>query len=107
MKRLAQVIRVRPEAIDEYERIHRDVPSAVLDRLRTSHVTDYSIYRYGTLLVAYLEYVGDDFEDDFAAIAGDPATQAWWRITNPMQEAVPERATGEWWHEIPEVFHLD
>jgi L-rhamnose mutarotase len=52
MKRLAQVIRVRPEAIDEYERIHRDVPSAVLDRLRTSHVTDYSIYRYGTLLVA-------------------------------------------------------
>jgi L-rhamnose mutarotase len=104
---MAQVIRVRPEAIDAYERVHRDVPSAVLDRLRASHVTNYSIYRYGTLLVAYLEYVGDDFEADLAAIAADPATQAWWLITDPMQEGVPERSTGEWWHQIPEVFHLD
>jgi L-rhamnose mutarotase len=107
MKRLAQVIRVRPEAIDEYERIHRDVPLGVLDRLRASHVTNYSIYRHGTLLVAYLEYVGDDFAADFAAIAADPATQAWWQITDPMQEPVAERAPGEWWHVVPEVFHLD
>jgi L-rhamnose mutarotase len=107
MKRLAQVVRVRPEAIDAYERIHRDVPYAVLDRLRASHVTNYSIYRYGTLLIAYLEYLGDDLEGDLAAIAADPATQAWWRITEPQQEPVPERAPGSWWHVIPEVFHLD
>ena len=96
----------RPESIDEYERIHRDVPGAVLARLRASHVSNYSIYRYGTLLVAYLEYGGDDLDADLAAIAADPATQAWWRITEPLQDPVPERAAGEWWHELPEVFHL-
>ncbi|MDO8485816.1 MAG: L-rhamnose mutarotase, partial [Candidatus Limnocylindrales bacterium] len=107
MKRLAQVIGLRPERIDEYERIHRGVPEAVLARLRASHMTNYSIFRYGTLLVAYLEYSGDDLEADFAAIAADPATQAWWQITEPLQEPVPERSAEEWWHEIPEVFHLD
>ena len=106
MKRLVQVVRVRPEAIDEYERIHRDVPAAVLARLRASRLTNYSIFRYGTLLVAYLEYLGEDLAADLA-IAADPATQAWWQVTEPLQAPVPERAPGEWWHEIPEVFHLD
>jgi len=105
--RLAQVIRLRPEAIDEYERIHRDIPAAVLARLRASHMTNYSIYRYGTLLIAYLEYAGDDLEADRAAIAADPATLAWWRITDPLQEPVAEAAPDGWWHDIPEVFHLD
>lgn len=107
MKRLAQVIRLRPEAIEEYERIHRDVPRAVLERLRSSRMTNYSIFRYGTLLVAYLEYSGDALEADLAAMAADPATRAWWQVTEPLQEPVAERASGEWWHEIPEVFHLD
>jgi L-rhamnose mutarotase len=107
MKRLAQVIRLRPEAIERYERIHRDVPEAVLARLRASHMTNYSIFRYGSLLVAYLEYAGDDLEADLAAMAADLATRAWWQITEPLQEPVPERSAGDWWHEIPEVFHLD
>jgi len=107
MKRLAQVIRLHPDAIDEYERVHRDVPEAVLATLRASQMTNYSIFRYGVLLVAYLEYAGEDLESDLALIAADPATRAWWRITEPLQDPVPERASGEWWHVIPEVFHLD
>jgi L-rhamnose mutarotase len=107
MKRIARVIRLRSESIDEYERVHRAVPDGVLERLRASHMTNYSIFRYGTLLIAYLEYRGDDLAADVASIAADGATQAWWRITEPMQDPVAERSAGEWWHEIPEVFHLD
>ncbi len=101
------MIRLRPDAIDEYERIHRDVPDAVLVRLRASHMTNYTIFRHGLLLVAYLEYAGEDLQGDLAAIAADPATQAWWRVTEPLQDPVPEIAPGEWWHDIAEVFHLD
>jgi L-rhamnose mutarotase len=107
MKRIAQVVRVHPDAIDEYERMHRAVPDGVLDRLRASHMTNYSIFRYGTLLVAYLEYTGDDLAADLAAISADAATRAWWQITEPQQDPVAERSAGEWWHAIPEVFHLD
>jgi L-rhamnose mutarotase len=107
VRRVTQVIKVKPEEIAEYERIHADVWPSVLDRLRASHVTNYSIYRYGELLISYYEYTGDDYEADMAAIAADPETQRWWTVTDPMQEKVPEASEDEWWHPLPEVFHLD
>jgi L-rhamnose mutarotase len=79
----------------------------VLARLEESGVRNYSIFRYGELLFSYHEYVGDDYEADMSAIAADPATQRWWELCEPLQRPVGERAEGEWWHELPEVFHVD
>jgi len=107
MRRIAQVIGLRPEAIEDYERIHRDVWPAVLDRIRASNIRNYSIYRYGTMLFAYFEYEGGDFEADMAAMGADQTIQRWWRITAPMQDPVAEREAGEGWHTIPEIFHAD
>lgn len=107
MRRVAQVIRVRPERVGEYEQVHSAVWPSVLETLRRHHVTNYSIYRHGDLLFSYLEYTGDDYEADMAAVAADPETGRWWQVTDPMQEPVAEASDGEWWHPIPEVFHLD
>jgi L-rhamnose mutarotase len=107
MKRIASVINVAPEGIEEYERLHADVWPGVLERLRRSNVTNYSIYRWGELLFSYMEYVGDDFEGDMAAMADDPMTKEWWAVCEPLQRPVEDRAEGEWWKEIPEIFHLD
>ena len=54
-----------------------------------------------------MEYIGTDLEADMALIAADPKTQEWWKITDPMQKGLQDRKNGEWWHVIPEVFHLD
>jgi L-rhamnose mutarotase len=107
VKRVAQVIGLPAEHAAEYERLHADPFPAVLDRLARSNIRNYSIYRYGELLFSYFEYTGDDYETDLAAIAADPETQRWWRFTDPLQRRVPEAAEGEWWHELPEVFHAD
>jgi L-rhamnose mutarotase len=105
MQRFGQVLRVRPERVEEYERIHRAVWPEVLRTIHECKMRNYSIFRYGNLLFAYFEYVGDDYEADMAAMAADPKTREWWDICEPMQEPVPEREPGEWWHTIPEVFH--
>jgi L-rhamnose mutarotase len=34
-------------------------------------------------------------------------TQKWWEINEPLQQPVPERNEGEWWMDIPEIFHTD
>ncbi|KQO95699.1 L-rhamnose mutarotase [Leifsonia sp. Leaf264] len=107
MRRVASVIGLPPENVEEYERLHAAAWPAVLDRLTRSNVTNYSIHRHGDLLFSYLEYVGDDYEADMAAIAADPATQEWWAVCEPLQRPLPDRADGEWWKGIPEVFHLD
>jgi L-rhamnose mutarotase len=107
MKRIASVIGLPPENVEEYKRLHAEVWPAVQARLSASNVTNYSIYRYGDLLFSYLEYVGDDFDADMAAMAADEATKRWWAVCEPLQRPLDDRAEGEWWHEVPEVFHLD
>jgi L-rhamnose mutarotase len=107
VKRVLSVIGLPTENIAEYERLHADVWPDVLTRLSASHVTNYSIFRHGELLISYLEYTGDDYDADMALIADDPATQRWWELCNPLQRPIPDRAEGEWWKELPELFHLD
>jgi L-rhamnose mutarotase len=107
VKRVSSVIGLPAENIAEYERLHADVWPDVLTRLSASHVTNYSIFRHGELLISYLEYTGDDYDADMALIADDPATQRWWELCIPLQRPIPDRAEGEWWKELPELFHLD
>lgn len=107
MQRFGQVIGIKPEAIEEYERLHAAVWPEVLDMIHACNMRNYSIFRYDNLLFAYFEYVGDDFEADMAKMAADPKTQEWWSHTAPLQEPVPTRKPSEWWATIPEVFHTD
>lgn len=107
MQRICAVINVKPEAIPEYERVHADAWPAILATLTRCNVRNFSIYRYNHLLISYMEYIGKDYEADMALIAADPDTKEWWKVTDPMQTPVPERLVNEWWHPVPEVFHLD
>ena len=107
MKRIASVIGMPRENVARYEELHAAVWPAVLARLSASHVVNYSIYRDGETLFSYMEYAGNDFDADMAAITADLATQEWWAVCMPLQRPFEDRAEGEWWKELPEVFHLD
>ena len=107
MERLGQVIRVRPEAIDAYEDLHANPWPTVNAAIYRANIRNYSIYRFGELLFAYLEYVGDDFESDMAGMAADPEVQRWWTLTDALQDPIPGRPAGAWWLTLTEIFHTD
>ena len=107
MRRVGQVINVRPERIEEYEQLHAEAWPGVLDAIRRANIRNYTIYRHGTRLFASFDYVGEDYEADMATMAADPVIKEWWALTDAMQEALPDRETGAWWTTIPEVFHTD
>ena len=107
MQRFGQVIGVRAQDAGEYIRLHSEVWPGVLKKIAECNIRNYSIYRYGDLLFAYFEYHGDDIDADMAAMAADETTQKWWDLCKPMQKPVDDRAEGEWWHDIEEVFHID
>ena len=107
MRRYGQRIRVRPDRIDDYERLHAEPWPGVLEQIRRSNIRNYSIFRHGTDLFAYFEYVGEDFDADMRAMAADAETQRWWALMEPMQEQWPSATAGEWWSNMTEVFHLD
>jgi L-rhamnose mutarotase len=79
----------------------------VLSRLREAHVSNYSIFLRDGLLFSYLEYSGEDYAADMAAIATDEATRRWWELTDPCQQPLDTISPGERWAPATEVFHLD
>jgi len=107
MQRFGSIIRVRPEMLDEYRRLHADAWPGVLETIRACNIRNYSIYYRDGLLFSYFEYVGDDYAADMAKMAEDPVTREWWAHTDPCQEPVGSAADGEWWAPMQEVFHTD
>jgi L-rhamnose mutarotase len=107
MIRVGQRIRVRADRIEDYERLHADPWPGVLEQIHRSNIRNYTIFRHGTDLFAYFEYVGEDFAADMAAMAADETTRQWWTLTDAMQEPLPDRDPGSWWMTIPEIFHAE
>jgi L-rhamnose mutarotase len=107
MERMGQVIRLKPEVIDEYKRIHAEVWPEVLALISACNITNYSIFlkEPENLMFAYWEYVGADFAADMARMKADARMQDWWRITDPMQQPLAHRGADEWWARMEQVFH--
>ncbi len=112
MKRYGMVIRLSPEKVDEYKRLHAAVWPDVLRMISACNIRNYSIY-LRTLddgqptLFSYFEYVGEDFAGDMAKMAADPTTQRWWAVCKPCQKPLANRKPDEWWSDMDEVFHCD
>ncbi|KAF7294668.1 Gtp-binding protein ypt3 [Mycena indigotica] len=111
VKRVCQLVKLKPSAEAEYRKIHAEVWPSVLAALERAHVEDYSIHYYAPLqlLIANFKYTGSDYEADMRKVAEDPETQRWWQITDIMQETLVEGASGSgkevpWWADTEEVF---
>src|SRR6266700_592812 len=105
MHRVGQIIGLKPDQIEAYERLHTAVWPEVLAMISACNIRNYSIFRHGELLFDYFEYVGDDYEADMAKMAADPKTREWWTLTEPMQSPLEGRSPGEWRSSIKEGLH--
>lgn len=110
MKRYGMVLRLRADKVAEYERLHASVWPEVLARITRCNIHNYTIFvrqlddgRHYAF--SYFEHSGADFAADMRAMTADPATQRWWALCEPCQEPLSDRAAGEWWAEMREVFH--
>lgn len=111
VQRIGQVIKLQPEAYEEYKRLHADVWPDVLATLQKANIRNYSIFHWNGLLFAYMEYTGTDYEADMAAIADNPKTREWWQLTDPLQQPVEGNSSGsmegDWWKNMEILFHTD
>ena len=108
-ERMGMCLRLRPDKVAEYKRLHAAVWPDVLARISASHIRNYSIFlkEPENILFGVWDYVGTDFEGDMAAMAADPRTQAWWALCEPCQDPFETRREGEWWAMMTEVFRLE
>ena len=110
MKRYGQIVGLHEAKIEEYKKLHNAVWPDVLKKIKECNIRNYSIYlrklgKNNYYLFSYFEYTGDDFQADMEKMAADSTTQEWWKLCNPCQIPLEDRAEGEWWADMEEVFH--
>jgi L-rhamnose mutarotase len=105
MPRYAYQLRVKPDAIEEYEREHQRVWPELLAKLKAVGISDYSIFRRGQELV--LSLTVDDLDKAFAELDRDPVNLRWQEFMSRLFEPVPDLAPGERFAMMKEVFRLE
>lgn len=112
VQRYGSVIGVKEESLDKYKELHANPWPEINAKLKDVNIQSYSIYltpfpdgKY--YLFSYFEYVGDDFEADMKKMADDPTIRKWWKEIDSCQFPLDNRAEGEWWKSMKEVYHLD
>lgn len=133
-KRVAQIVRLKPEHIEEYKACHAKVWPEVLKQIKDCNIEDCVCARDPTqgglsmdmadspadsifhddktgILFASFKYVGYDWTGDMEKMAANPKVREWWRMTDGFQESLVDGAVsseaGEpsWWRPVEEVFY--
>ena len=102
--RFGQVIKAKPDGLADYKKWHANPMPGVNEMIKECGLKNYSIFSRGEYL---FEYEGEDFDADMAKMAADPATQRWWDVVKPLMQPLDDRAEGEFWSDMEEIYHLD
>jgi L-rhamnose mutarotase len=105
MARYAFKLRIKADAIEEYEREHTRVWPELLAKLKEVGISEYSIFRRGQDLVLSLRV--DDFEKAWEVLDRDPVNQRWQEFMARLFEPVPDKQAGERFAMMKEVFYLE
>jgi L-rhamnose mutarotase len=105
MPRYAFQLRLKPDAIEEYEREHQRVWPELLAKLKEAGISDYSIFRRGQELVLTLRV--DDFEKAWRQLDDDPVNLRWQEFMSRLFEPVPGKLPFERFAMMKEVFYLE
>ena len=98
-------MRVKAGKEAEYDKAHENVWPALLTRLKSVGISDYSIFRRDQDLVLVMQV--DDFEAAWKVLDDDPTNLKWQKEMALLFEPVPGIRPGERFAMMKEVFRLD
>jgi L-rhamnose mutarotase len=105
MPRYAFKLRIKPDAIEEYEREHKRVWPELLDKLKEVGISDYSVFRRGQDLTLVLRT--ENLDSALDELDKDPVNQRWQEFMGRLFEPVPDKQPGERFAMLKEVFYLE
>lgn len=105
MPRAAFRLRIKANAIDGYERDHKNVWPELLAKLKAVGISDYSIFRRGQDLFLVMRVA--DFEAAWRELEGDPVNLRWQQEMDKYFEPVPDLQPGERVAVMKEVSYME
>jgi L-rhamnose mutarotase len=107
MKRVAFILKVRADRLEEYKAHHQRVWPEMLDALRAAGWGNYSLFvRPDGLLFGYCE-TPEGLAAAQAKMAATEVNTRWQEFMAPFFESPDGARADEMFQELEEVFHLD
>jgi len=105
VQRVAFRLRLKPEAIEEYESAHTHVWPELLAKLKEVGISDYSIFRHGQDLFLCMRV--EDFDRAWEMLDKDPVNQQWQKEMSRTFEPIHDLRPGERFPMMKEVFYME
>ncbi len=107
VRREAWVMWLKPGNEEIYKQKHDEIWPEMIEQMRSRGIRNYSIYRDGLTLFAYLERDDTVPSPDTAPTPDEPGpvTWRWWKMMEPYMECNPDGSPRR--GEVQEMFHLD
>jgi len=64
VERHGSVIKIKPEKLEEYKKLHANIWPEVAKMIAECNITNYSIYHKDGYLFSYFEYIGKNYKSD-------------------------------------------
>ena len=107
MMRVAFVLKVRKDKLEEYKAHHQAVWPEMLEALRRTGWRNYSLFmRQDGLLFGYFETPAD-FQTALDGMANEPVNARWQEFMAPYFESLQGGRPDEMMLQLEEVFHLE
>jgi len=103
--RYAFKLRIKEDAVEEYDREHARVWPELIAKLRQVGITDYSVFRRGQELFLCMKV--DDFDKAWDELDRDPVNHRWQQSMERLFEPIPNVGPGERFAMMKEFFYLE
>ena len=106
-QRYAMAVRLKDEKRDFYIKNHASVWPEILEELKKINVKNYSIYLKDDFMFGYLEYDGNNFDEDMAVMQKITILDKWTKLMIDCFNTFPNNEDNGSWVMMDEIFHLD
>ena len=107
MPAILKYISLKPSGIQQYIKVHQQVPSEIVDGIKSVGITKMDIFLHDNHAVMVLEYPdGLDIDTAMATLATLPGQAEWEQFVSQFQECNPEDSSDQKWHPMSQIFSL-
>ena len=104
---LNMALEENPSIIQDYINYHANVWPEVLGELKKIKIKNYSIYLKEDFMFGYLEYDGDNFDQDMAEMQKNPIVDKWTNLMIDCFNPFPNNEENNSWVMMDEIFYLE
>ena len=105
-QRYAMAVRLKDDKKEFYLKNHRNVWPEILQELKRIKIKNYSIFLKEDFMFGYLEYEGNNFNEDMANMSKIDIVDKWTKLMIECFNPFPNNEENDSWVMMDEIFYM-